>query len=234
MRNTEIAKEFYEVADLMEIKGLNPFRIRAYRNAARIVENLPHPVLEMVEHGTKLDDLPGIGKDLAEKIVFTAKQGAFPDKKQVEKGIPRGVLELMKIPSLGPKRVALLCKKLRIHSLGDLERSCRKELVREIRGFGEKTEKRILDEICKLKVVLPSRMKLRDAEQLAAILKKHVETIPGIDQVVIAGSFRRRKETVGDLDIVVTGHDDSAEIMKQILAFEGAKQILSKGETRGT
>src|ERR1035437_659670 len=149
VRNSQVAKEFYEIADIMEIKGLNPFRIRAYRNAARTVENLSQPVLDMVKLGTKLDDLPGIGKDLAGKIIYTAKTGQFPAKREIERGAPHGLLSLLRIPSLGPKRVSVLYKTLHVRSLKDLERCCQQGLVQGLHGFGEKMEKRLLMEVGK-------------------------------------------------------------------------------------
>ncbi len=240
LRNSDIAALLNDTADLLEIKGGNPFRIRAYRNAARILEGIPRPVEEIVLRGEKLEDIRGIGKDLANKILTIARLGSFPLKTEIEKELPTGILALLKVPSLGPKKVAKLYKQLKIHSIDDLRNATDKHLIQSIPGFGAKSEERIRREIEILQKTTANRMRLSDAEPIAAEFVNYINFIKGVGQVTVAGSFRRRKETVGDLDIIVTftkgcaGSKTTTAIFRDILKFEAISQIVSEGPTRAT
>src|SRR3989449_10795419 len=144
MQNPDIARLFDEVADLLEIQGANPFRVRAYRNAARIVRDYPEPLADVVRSGEKdLTEIPGIGDDLAEKITAIVTSGELPLRKQLASKLPAGLLDLLRIPGLGPKRVKLLHKKLKVKSAADLAAALDKGRVQKLKGFGSKMEEKM-------------------------------------------------------------------------------------------
>src|SRR2546426_9930296 len=148
MQNPDIARLFDEVADLLEIQDANPFRVRAYRNAARPIRDFPEPLAELVRGGTKdLTDIPGIGDDLAEKIAEIVTSGELKLHKQLAAKLPAGLLDLLRIPGLGPKRVKLLHKKLKVKSAADLAAALDAGRVRMLKGFGAKMEEKIRAEI---------------------------------------------------------------------------------------
>ena len=204
--NAEISELFDRYADLLEIQDANPFRVRAYRNAARVVGGSSRSMSELVAEGRDLDELPGIGKDLAAKIETVVRTGALPQLAQLETRVPRALADLMKLPGLGPKRVKLIYRDLGIRSFEDLKRAIRSGALQALPGFGAKTVARILAGM-ERQGTTPQRFKLADAEQVAAPLLAYLHAIEGIKTATIAGSFRRRRDTVGDLDVVVTaGH----------------------------
>jgi DNA polymerase (family 10) len=229
--NAEIAEMFNQLADLLEIKGDNPFRIRAYRNAARIIAGLSKDVSVLIKQGTDLTDIPGIGKDLAEKIKTIIKTGKLPLLKQIQIKTPPVLTELLKIEGLGPKRVKILYKKLRVKTIADLKKAIQAGKLRRISGFGEKTEQKILAGIQNAKQY-SQRIKLSDAmpiaEKIAAYLKSH-----GAKKVACAGSYRRQKETVGDLDFLAESKQPQ-KIINQFVQFDDVANIISRGSTRST
>lgn len=232
IHNADIAAQFNELADLLEIKDENPFRIRAYRNAARLIKNLSHEVADLVKHGEDLTVFPGIGDDLAEKITTIVQTGELPLLRQVRKKVPRALSEMMRIPDLGPKRVKILYEKLKIKSIDDLNKAINKGKVTELDGFGEKIVEKIAKAIKKFKSG-ERRLKLIDAEKIAQILMEFLQNINGVKKVIVAGSFRRRKETVGDLDILVTANKNSP-VMQRLVKCDEVKSVVSQGETRTT
>src|SRR5213594_1427751 len=144
MQNPDIARLFDEVADLLEIQDANPFRVRAYRNAARTIRDFPEPITDLVRAGTKdLTDIAGIGDDLAEKITAIVTTGELPLRKQLASKLPAGLLDLLRIPGLGPKRVKLLYKKLKVKSAADLATALDKGRVQKLKGFGPKMEEKM-------------------------------------------------------------------------------------------
>lgn len=146
--NAEVALRLREIADLLELQLANPFRVRAYRNAARTVEELPEPVLDLPEGGVKsLQELPGIGEDLAAKIREIAASGSLRLLSQLRRKVPKGLPELTRLRGLGPRRARVLRKRLGIRSLAGLERALRSRRVRKVRGFGEKSEAKLLHEL---------------------------------------------------------------------------------------
>jgi DNA polymerase (family 10) len=202
IHNSDVAEIFNNVADLLEILDENPFRVRAYRNAARTVGGLSQSVAAMAGEGKDLTDLPGIGKDLAGKIEEIVKTGNLSQLQDIEDRIPPQLIRLMKIPGLGPKRVKALYDQLNITSLEDLKKSAEGGEIRKRKGFGEKTEKAILAEIGHVKK--EERIKLNVAEEVANSIVSYLKKVEGVSEVVVAGSFRRKKETVADLDILAT------------------------------
>lgn len=232
MHNTEIADLFDTLADLLEIEDANPFRIRAYRNAALTIRQHSRSMQSLVDEGKKLTDLPGIGEDLAEKIKTILKTGKLPLLEEVRARTPAALSDLMTIEGLGPKRVKTLYKELKIRSLDDLKRKAKDGKIHELEGFGEKTETNILEHIARYSGK-EKRMKLSAAEEVAESICGYLKAIEGIKDITIAGSFRRRKETVGDLDILVTAKNDSP-VMRQFTEYDEVDEVVSHGKTRSS
>ena len=232
VHNSDIARIFNQIADLLEISGANPFRVRAYRHAARTVEDQPQSVAAMIEKGEDLSELSGIGKVLAGKINEIVATGSLKMLADLQQEVPEGLSELMKITQLGPKRVAALHKNLGIKDLEDLAEAARQEKIRDLDGFGKKTEEHILEELHCRKGA-EKRTKLAEAEQVVDSLKSFLEGIKGVNRVTVAGSYRRRKETVGDLDILVTCKKDSP-VMDRFTGFEDVAEVIAKGKTKST
>jgi len=234
VKNSDIVEIFTRVADLLELDGANQFRVRAYRNAARTISALTRSIGEMVGNGEDLTVLPGIGKDLAEKIEEIVKTGSLSQLKELEKKVPPELVALMAIPSLGPKRVRLLYNELGIKDEQQLMEAARDGKVRGIAGFGEKTEKKILEEIERLRQRGErGRLKLMEAERITEPLIEYLLKIKGVKTVEAAGSYRRRRETVGDLDILVVCEGGS-DVMERFVQYDDVRQVLSKGETRSS
>lgn len=230
MENPEVAQIFDEVADLLELQGQNPFRIRAYRNAARVVRDLPEPVAGIVRQSPdKLTEFAGIGDDLAGKIATIVETGDLPLRQELCKEVPAGLRELMGVPGCGPKRVQLLHKQLAIESVADLLKAVQRHAVRELKGFGAKTEEKILKALEQLPQT-SRRFYLADAKPYADALVDHLTQVPGVRQITVAGSFRRRKETVGDLDVLVTCRE-AKEVMDRLLNFDGVAETIAHGRT---
>lgn len=230
--NVEIAELFNRYADLLEIQDANPFRVRAYHNAARVVAGYSRGMADLLAEGRDLDELPGIGKDLANKIDVIVRTGKLPQLEQLQKQIPRALSDLMRLPGLGPKRVKLLYQKLDIRSLEDLTRAARSGKLAALPGFGTKTVARILAGL-ETRSAAPQRCKLVDAEQIAAPLLAYLRKIPGVKHVEVAGSYRRRRDTVGDLDILVTGRRNSP-VMSRFVKYDAVASVLLEGSTRAT
>ena len=232
VHNSDIAKIFTKLADLLEIEGANPFRIRAYRDAARTIEGLARNVAEMLAAGEDLTQLAGIGKDLAGKIAEIVGRGKLTQLEEIEKRLPGQLGELLELPGLGPKRVKILYQKLGIADRAGLESAAREGKVSQLEGFGAKTEQKILEELAK-RPAGEKRNRLVDVEEFAESLTDYLRQTPGVKQVIAAGSYRRRKETVGDLDILVTCRRGSP-VMDRFAAYEDVAEVVSKGTTRST
>jgi DNA polymerase (family 10) len=201
VHNADIAAIFDEIADLLEIEGDNPFRLRAYRNAARTLRDLGREVSSMLEQGEDLTALPGIGADLAAKIQEIVETGTTPLRGKLRKKIPPALTELLHLPGLGP-------------------------------GFGEKTEQQILRAI-QARVDMGKRCKLAVAAQYADALVAYLKQAPGVKHVVVAGSYRRAKKTVGDLDILVTARSKSP-VIERFVAYSEVVEVTAKGGTRAS
>jgi len=232
VHNADIAAIFEEIADLLEIDNANPFRIRAYRNAARAMLALGREARELVEQGEDLEELPGIGKDLAAKIAEIVQTGKCQALEKLRKQSAPGLPELLKIPGLGPKRVRALYHDLDIHSVEQLARAAHDHRLRELPGFGAKTEAHILEALHTQTKQEP-RLKLALAAQYAGTLVAYLQQNKSVNKIEVAGSYRRCKETVGDLDILVTAKD-SAGVMEHLVAYDEIAQVVSKGGTRAT
>lgn len=232
IHNADIAAMFDEIADLLEIEEANPFRIRAYRNASRTLQGLGEEAATMLEQGEDLTELPGIGKDLAAKIKEIVETGRCLALEKLHKASAPGLTELLKIPGLGPKRVHALYHELDIHTAEQLFRAAHDGRLRQLPGFGEKIEARIL-EAMETHVQQTTRIKRARAAQYAQPLLEYLQKAKGVKHVTAAGSYRRCNETVGDLDILVTA-EHSRPVMDHFVGYDEVTNVLAKGETRAT
>ena len=232
VHNADITAIFTEIADLLEIQAANPFRIRSYRNAARILGDLPQEVRVLMERGEDLTHLPGIGNDLAGKINEIVSTGQCSLLDRLHRELPPAITELLKIPGLGPKRVKTLYHDLDVQTVEQLLRAAQDGRIRALPGFGEKTEQNILQAV-QAHAMQNRRFKLATAAQYAETLHAFLQAIPGVQQVAVAGSFRRMRETVGDLDILVAAAPDSA-VMQFFTAYDEVAEVFSAGETRSS
>ncbi|MFP4247507.1 MAG: DNA polymerase/3'-5' exonuclease PolX [Halochromatium sp.] len=232
IHNQEIADRLERAADLLEIGGGNAYRVRAYRQAAQTVSGLAQSVADRVENGDDLTELPDIGERMAEKITTIAQTGELPQLDELEETLPAQLSELMHLSGLGPKRVKALHQDLGIENLDDLKQAVDHQRVRQLEGFGRKTEETIAEHLAR-RQGQEARTRLMEAEEVADTLARDLGAIEGVKQLAIAGSFRRRKETVGDLDILVTAAEGSA-VMARFTGHEEVREIVSQGETRST
>jgi DNA polymerase (family 10) len=231
VQNAEIAEMFDQTAELLEIKGDNPFRSRAYRNAARVIERLPKNIGSLLKAGEDLSELPGIGKDLAGKIAAIIATRHFDVLDKLKRELPGDLGEIAALPGLGPKRVKLLYDRLRIRSLEDLRRAVKSGRLRELRGFGVKSEQKLAAALGKPRV--ERRFKLSEAEAEAEALLGHLRPSASEGKVIVAGSYRRRRDTVGDLDVLMVASDGSAAGQK-LTKYENVTDVLAHGPTRTT
>ena len=224
VHNPEIAEIFNKYADLLEIDGANQFRVRAYRNAARIIGDLSQNAYDMVKDGENLSELPGIGKDLADKISEIVKTGSLSQLEELKKTVPAELIDIMDIAGLGPKRAAKLHQDLGISSVKELEASAREKKVRELAGFGEKTEQAILEDIARKGKARggKERFKISEVEQATESLLSYLRNINGVKEV-----------TVDFVDILVT-HTKSSDVMERFVNYEDVDRIIAKGETKST
>jgi DNA polymerase (family 10) len=234
MENVEIAHLLNQYADLLEIQGADLFRIRAYRNAARTVESLSQSIVQLLEEGKDLTKLklPGIGKGMTEHIEEIVKTGTLGALKELRKKLPDTLDELLEVEGLGPKRTKLFYEKLGISSIGELEKALDSGKVEQLPGFGKKTVEKIRRSIQHIGKG-PKRFKLRDADQLVRPLIDHLRAGGDIEKLEVAGSYRRRMETVGDIDILVAS-DKPEPVMRRFQSYPQVERVLAAGTTRGT
>lgn len=230
--NADIAAIFEEIANLLEIQDANPFRIRAYRNAARILNDHSRDVGTMLRKGEDLTCLSGIGKDLAAKIEEIVSSGHCSLLDRLHKKMPATIGDLLKIPGIGPKRVKALYHDLAVQTVEQLYRAARDGRIRELPGFGEKTELNILQSL-EAHANQTQRFKLITAVQYAEALEQSLATVSGVSRVTIAGSYRRMRETVGDLDILVAA-ETSRPVIQHFIEYGEVNRILSAGATRAS
>ncbi|MCF8031077.1 MAG: DNA polymerase/3'-5' exonuclease PolX [Desulfohalobiaceae bacterium] len=231
VHNSDLEEMFTTLADLLEIEGANQYRVRAYRNAARIVGGYPRRLADMVQQGEDLTAIQGVGKELAGKIEEAVRSGDMTALQKQREKLPSGLLQLLDLEGLGPKKVSALYRELGITGPEDLKEAAGEGRIRELKGFGKKTEEKILHELEQPAPHQERRFLLPRAEEVVGVLQDYLRQAPGLIKLEIAGSFRRRKETVGDLDILVQAEDNS-RIMEHFVAFEDVSEVLMQGETR--
>jgi DNA polymerase (family 10) len=230
MKNEFIAVQFELLADLLEIQGANPFRIRAYRNAARTISSTAESLSDLVANGTDLTQFSGIGKDLAKQIHEIITKGEHSALNELRKQIPGGVLDMLRIPGVGPKKVSVFFNELGLKSLADLKAACEAGRLSMLKGFGKKTEASILANIDQA-AEFSLRVSIADARAAAEIIVEDLQQLPEVEQAAVAGSCRRRRETCGDLDILATC-SDSGPPMDLLASHPLVEAVLQRGETK--
>ena len=230
MENARIAEIFSEIADLLELEGGNEFRVRSYRNAARTVSELPQRLEEMVGKDTDLTELPNIGKSTADKIREIVERGTCKRLEDLHEEVPEGLTELLSVPQLGPRKASQLYRELQIQSLDDLRKAAEEQKIRELEGMGAKTEEKILEGIKTLQSS-SGRIPYHTAAQYAEALGKLLDGMDAVKQWEVAGSFRRGKETVGDLDILVQA-DDRKRVTESVADHDSVVEVIGRGEEK--
>ena len=232
MRNEEIARLFDDVADMLEIGGENFFRVRAYRNAARAVRDYPSSVADLAHDRFK--EISGVGSDLAAKLSIIIDTGELPIRDELIRTFPVGLLELKNLPALGPKRIKLLADRLHIRNRNDLKRAVEAGQLRTIRGFGARMEEQLLEALAREPGATKSdRISYSDASIAADDLLSHMRACADLERLEVAGSFRRGREAIGDLDIVAASPNPSA-VLRRFLSFPAIVRTLGAGETRAS
>ena len=232
MDNVEIARTLEEVADILEIQNANPFRIRAYRNAVRTVQSLTTPLRRWVEENRPLTDLPGIGKEMANHIREMVETGTLGFRDELVAEVPRSLIDLMRLPGVGPKKARRFYDEMNICSVDELEAAAREGRIATIPGFGAKTQEKILAGIQEFRQH-SSRSLLSDAERSVEPLIAWLREIPEVERLEVAGSYRRRRETVGDIDLLALA-SQPGPVMEAFLHYPQRDKILMAGDTRST
>lgn len=229
--NRSVAALLEELADLLEISGANPFRVRAYRNAARTLETSADSVSALAAEGIdRLTTLAGIGRDLAEKIAIAVSSGTFPQLEEARQAVPAGVRELLRIPGLGPKKAAVLFRELSIQTIADVKSAAENGQIALLKGFGAKTEQLILQGIEGL-AKQGGRRVISQARAAVEMIAGDLQKSGLADRVAVAGSSRRRSETVGDLDVVASSSNPPA-VMEFLSKHPAVEEVLARGETK--
>lgn len=232
VHNADIAAIFEQIAELLEIQGANPFRVRAYHNAARTVSEFGREFTALIAAGQEVPHLPGIGKDLAGKIREIATTGRCALLERLHGELPPALTELLAIPGLGPKRVKILHEALGVDTVAQLHATAEAGRIRTVPGFGPKTEQRILDHL-RSRPAPETRVLLPVARQYAEALADWLRGAPQVQQLEIAGSYRRRRETVGDIDILIAA-TETAPVMQRFTGYDEVREILGQGPTRAS
>ena len=237
MTNAEIARVLQEVADVLEIQQGDSFRIRAYRNAARTVEVQTEPLERLVAEGRPLTALQGIGKQMAAHIGELVGTGTLAYRDELLAEIPRSLIDLMRLPGVGPKRALRLWKELEIQTVEGLEEAARGGRIAPLSGFGAKSQQKILDGIAAARQYT-GRLLLATAERHVEPLLAYLRLGPPEARVEVAGSYRRRCDTIGDIDLLAVGDEPPAggqpAVMARFLAYPQIERVLMAGDTRGT
>lgn len=230
--NAEVAQLLSLTADLSDLEGSNPFRIRAYQAAARTIENLSDSIIARDERGEDLTKLSGIGKDLAAKIHEIAETGSFQKLEELRKRVPQGLIDMLHLPNLGARRVRMLRTELGVTTLSQLEKAAQENRIQELEGFGEKMEQKILAEIQRFQSE-EKRYLYAEAEDVIQPLLTHLRKLSHIRSLDVAGSFRRSKETVGDIDLLVVSVKPE-EVMDHFVSYDQVETVYGKGKTKSS
>ncbi len=231
MTNHEIAAVFEQIADLLEFQGANTFRVRAYRNAARTIHDLPESAADIIgDPNRSLTDVEGIGKDLAEKVATLVHTGSLPMLQELLCEIPESVLAILRVPGLGPKRAAQLYNELKVATLDDLRAACESHKVQELKGFGAKMEAAIVQGLG-IASEAEKRILWIEADQHVEEILTHMDGCKAVQKIAAAGSYRRGRETVGDLDFLAVTRNVDA-VMDHLAAYGAVASIIARGDTK--
>lgn len=231
MKNLQLAATLAEIADLLELLGENPFRIRAYKRAARSIELLPESIDTIWREG-RLADVEGVGKGIAANIEQWLTEGVIDAHEELKQRIPRGLLEVVRVPGVGPKTAQLLHEQLGIGSLAELEDACRAGRVRTVKGLGPKTEENILRGIDRLRRH-SERVPLGVALPVARSIAEEMAALPFVERAAYAGSVRRGRETIGDVDIIASSQA-AEDVVRKFVALPGVQQVLAQGKEKAS
>ncbi|MEA2056674.1 MAG: DNA polymerase/3'-5' exonuclease PolX, partial [Patescibacteria group bacterium] len=230
--NIDISKLLKQMADLLEIKGANRFRVRAYRNAARNIETLNQDVRDLIKTEKDLTEIPGVGKDIAAKMMQIVETGKLKQLQELQQELPAGLLQLLAIEGLGPKRVKQLYEELNVTNWQELKVAAQEERIQRLDGFGPKIEKKILQRV-KKKSAQEIRTLFYEAERVTEPLLAYLKKLKSVKRLAVAGSYRRKKETVGDIDILVASNK-GAKICEKFAKYEDVERVISQGKTRSS
>ncbi len=231
MDNKDIARIFAEITDIMELQNENAFRVRAYQNAARVIENLSEP-LQSLHEKQALETIDGIGKGIAEKIAELLETGSMAYYEELKSSIPPGLLDMIKVPNLGPKKAKLIYNHLQVASIEELKKAAEEGKLQFLPGMGKKSESKILKGIATLEQST-GRHTLGIAQPIALEILDRIKKITEVQRAEAAGSLRRGQETVGDVDILVSTQKPT-EVMEEFLSTPGIDEILAKGQTKSS
>ena len=228
--NDDLVKIFEEMADLLELSGENMFRVRAYRTGAAAIANVAQQLADLIASGHDLTEIEGIGSTLAEKSKVILETGRLPQLEKLREEVPPSLRDIMRVPGLGAKKAMKLFQELGVKDLPGLRQACEQGVIASIKGFGEKTQQSILQNLSIVEKAA-QRLSIDAADALVAKLRSHFESCRELQRIEFAGSYRRGKETIGDLDILVTS--DSADvIMERFASFPPIQEVLVRGDTK--
>jgi DNA polymerase (family 10) len=230
--NRALAEAFEQIADLLSLQDANPFRIRAYRNAARVLAGLKTDLAALVAAGKPLPKLPGVGEDLSGKLLELIGSGHVGLLDRLRRQVPSSMAELLQLPGLGPKRARALYEELHAQTLPQLLRAARDDRVRPLAGFGAKTQQQLIEAL-ETRLTRVRRHKLADASATAGQLLSYMKSAPGVLDVQVAGSLRRARETVGDIDLLAVA-DHGRQVCDHFARFPQAASVISLGDTRAS
>jgi DNA polymerase (family 10) len=232
MQNSEIAQKFEDIANLLEIKGESGYKVRAYQRAAEAIRNQGED-LEIVSREARLEEIPGVGKAIAEKIEEMLASGELGYYTQLTGEIPESLLGLLGVEGVGPKKAALFWKELGIENVEGLESSAREGKLRTLPGMGPRSEENILAAIARHKSQASGRMLISEADNVAEALLESIRGIKGVDRAELAGSLRRRRETIGDLDLVVAT-EDARGVLEDVVGLPIVRRVIGHGDTKAS
>ena len=233
MQNLDVARTLDTLADLLEIKGENPFRIRAYRNAVNTVNSLSRPLTAMVAAGEDLTELPGIGERVAEHIEELLETGTITRLEELSAEVPKTLIDLTRLEGVGPKKAKRLFEELGVRSVEDLEAQLASGAVQKLSGFGARSAEKIARAI-EAHRQHTGRFQIDETENLVAGVLEHMRAAEGVARIDVAGSMRRRKDTIGDVDLLAQYEDDGTRVVEHFVAYSGAARVEGSGPTKGS
>lgn len=227
-----VVRTLREIALLLQMRGENAFKSRAYEVAADRIAGSQEDLQELVAN-RRLQELPGIGKAIAEKVTELCTTGRLPYYEELKASFPPGISEMVKVPDLGPKKAVILWQELQVSTVDELEKACQDHRVREIRGFGEKSEAKILAgiEVYRRAAANPERRRLGDVLHLAEDILRHVQQGPGVKRAALGGSLRRFCETVADVDLIASA-PEAGPVMDHFAAHSQVREVLGRGDSK--